>query len=85
MLRVEDMNQKQINQEFKKVTNELIYNKPEVLPYPPEIVRRRELLLFAEVHLCNILDAKKKKHKIRELFETELYQIVMKCYYVWSS
>ncbi|MFA5031441.1 MAG: hypothetical protein WC614_00330 [bacterium] len=75
------MTKKQIKQEYKKITNEIRFNKPEISPYPPEIVKRREFLLFAQVHLGNILGAKSKKEKRKEHFETEMYNKVMEFYY----
>lgn len=80
------MNKKKIEEEFKKLNFELFENKPKInLPYPPDIVKRRELLLFAQVHLSNILDAKLKKDYWKERFETEMYQIVMDFYYEWDN
>ena len=55
------MNKKQIEQEFKKIDYELRVNKPDSAPYPPDLVKRREYLLFAQVHLSNILNAKVKE------------------------
>jgi len=66
------MNRRQINQEFKKITQE-IHNRSKVSPYPLEIVRKRELLLFAEAHLGNILEAKRKKQDIKNFFWSQLY------------
>lgn len=79
------MTNKQIDQEFKKIAYELIVNKPIISPYPPDIVKRREFLLFAEVHLTNILDAKLNKDKLDEKFETEMYNKVMEIYYNWNQ
>ncbi|MDD2890877.1 MAG: hypothetical protein PHE49_09625 [bacterium] len=75
------MTKKQIKQEYKKITTELRFNKPKIAPYPPEIVKRREFLLFAQVHLGNILGAKSKKEKRKERFETEMYNKIMEFYY----
>jgi len=75
------MNKKQIDEEYKKIIYELRINKPFITPYPPDIVKRREYLLFAQVHLNNILDAKLKKDKCYEKFETEMYNKVMDIYY----
>ena len=79
------MNKKQIKQEFKKIDYELRFNKPAVAPYPPDVVKRREFLLFAQVHLSNILDAKSKKDRLSERFETEMYNKVMETYYNWDQ
>jgi len=75
------MNEKQIENEFKKINYELRVNKPDITPYPPDIVKRREFLLFAQVHLNNILDAKLNKDKWEERFETEMYNKLMRIYY----
>lgn len=80
------MNKKEIEEEFKKLNFELFQNKPKIkAPYPPDIVKRRELLLFAQVHLSNILDAKLKKDKWIERFETEMYHKIMNFYYDWDK
>jgi len=79
------MNKKQIDREFRKINYELRVNKPDSTPYPPKIVKRREFLLFAQVHLSNILDAKSKKDKWDERFETQMYNKVMKIYYDWDK
>lgn len=76
------MNKKQIEQEWGKLRFKIIENKLKIDgPYPPDIVRRRELLLFAQVHLCNILDTKSKEDKWAEGFETEIYSKVLEIYY----
>lgn len=79
------MNKKQIGREFKKINHELRINKPDFIPYPPDLIKRREFLLFAQVHLSNILDAKLKKDKWNERFETEMYKIVINNYYNWDK
>ncbi|HIE14402.1 TPA: hypothetical protein EYP70_03930 [Candidatus Bathyarchaeota archaeon] len=79
------MNREQIEQEFKKIDYELRFNKPDSVPYPPELVKRREFLLFAQVHLSNIVDAKSKKDRFSERFETEMYNKVMEIYYNWDQ
>ena len=79
------MNKKQIEREFKKIDYELRVNRPNIAPYPPDIVKRRENLLFAQVHLSNILGAKIKKYKWDEEFETEMYNEVMEIYYNWDK
>lgn len=76
------MNKKQIEQEWGKLKSKIIENKLKIDgPYPPDSVRRRELLLFAQVHLCNILDAKSKEDKWAKGFETEIYSKVLEIYY----
>jgi len=79
------MNKKQIEEEFKKIDYELRFNKPDFAPYPPGLVKRREFLLFAQVHLSNILDDKSKKDGWDERFETEMYNKVMEIYYNWDK
>lgn len=79
------MNKKQIEKEFEKIKYELRINKPAITPYPPDIVKRREHLLFAQVHLNNILGAKLEKDKWSEKFETEMYNNVMDIYYNWDK
>ena len=80
------MTKKQIDKEYKKIGYELFDNKPAITgPYPTNIVKRREFLLFAEVHLGNILGAKLKHDKWDERFETKMYNKVMKIYYNWNE
>jgi len=80
------MNDKQIVQEWKRLNFELLENKPSSDgPYPVEVVKRRELLLFAQVHLSNIMDAKKNNDRKAEYFETEMYRIIMSTYYDWDT
>jgi hypothetical protein len=49
------------------------------------LVRRREFLVFAQVHLNNILDAKSKKDNWNEKLETEMYNKIMEIYYNWDQ
>ena len=79
------MNEKQIEQAFKKIDYEIRFNKPDSTPYLPDLVKKREFLLFAQVHLSNILDAKSKKDKWNEGFETEMYERIMEIYYNWDE
>ncbi|MCK4352067.1 hypothetical protein KAW65_01520 [candidate division WOR-3 bacterium] len=80
------MTRKEIEQEYKKLGFELFENKPKInTPYPPEIVKRREFLLFAQVHLGNILGAKLKGDEWDESFETDMYHKVMEIYYNWEK
>ncbi len=46
---------------------------------------RRNLLLFAQVYLGNILGAKLKKNKQKEKFESKMYNKIMKTYYDWEK
>jgi len=79
------MTREQIEKEFTKIDYELRVNKPETAPYPPDIVKRREYLLFAQVHLSNVFYAKIKKDKWDENFETEMYNKLMEIYYNWDK
>jgi len=80
------MNKEQIEQEYRKLKYEIIENRPKIEgPYPPNIVKRRKFLLFAQVHLTNILDAKARKDKWEEEFETAMYKKVMDIYYNWNK
>lgn len=79
------MNKKQIDREFKKINHELRINKPDFIPYPPDLIKRREFLIFAQVHLSNVLDAKFKRDKNIEIFETEMYNKVIETYYNWDK
>jgi len=79
------MNKNQIEQEWGKLKFELFENKPQIDgPYPPDVVKRRGFLIYAQVHLNNILDAKMKNDKWDEDFETEMYHRVMDLYYNWN-
>lgn len=79
------MNKKQIEQEFKKIDYELRFNKPDFAPYPPDLVKRRELLLFAQVHLSNVLGAKLEKDEMEEEYQESLYRAVMSMYDNWDK
>lgn len=79
------MTKQQIDREYKKNYYELHENKPAIDgPYPPEIVKRRELLLGAQVYLGNILGAKIKKDKIEEALQEFNYWVTMEEYYNWE-
>lgn len=78
------MRREQIEKEFKKIDDELRNNKPNFTPYSCDIIKKREFLLFAQVHLNNILDAKFKRDKWEERFEIEMYNKVMEIYYSWN-
>ena len=67
------MTKRQIDREYEKIDYEIRANKPSISPYPPDIVKRRELLLYAQVHLANIFDAKKQRDKIKASLEEFLY------------
>jgi len=79
------MTKKQIDEEFKKINYELRVNRPKFTPYPPDLVKRREMLLFAQVHLSNVLGAKLNKNVWEENFEENMYKVVMSKYYDWDK
>ncbi len=79
------MNKIQIEKEFKRINYELRFNKPKSVPYPPDLIKRREFLLFAQVHLSNILDAMSREDRWDERFENEMYNKVMEIYYNWNK
>jgi hypothetical protein len=78
------MEKKEIEHEFQKINYELRVNRPDSAPYLPDIVKRREFLLFAQVHLSNILDANLKEDRWSEMFETEMYNKAMEIYFKWG-
>ncbi len=75
----------QINREFKKIDYELRVNKPGSVPYSSDLVKKRELLLYAQVHLSNILAVKLKKDKKSESFQEYLYKVIISNYYNWGE
>lgn len=79
------MTKKQIDREYKKMNCELFVNKPKVVPYPPNIVRRRKLLLEAQVHLSKILEATQKRDKIEKAWQECIYWLTMENYYNWDE
>ncbi len=69
------MTKNQLQKEWKKVIKE-IHGAPKCeVPYPKQAVFARELLLFAQVYLSKI------KNKENILFNSELYQKIMKEFY----
>lgn len=80
------MNKRQIEQEWKRLDFELFENAPKTdKPYPPDVVKRRELLLFAQVHLAEIGWAQKCKDLGAEILHTIAYNLVMSKYYDWGK
>jgi len=79
------MNKKQIKQEFKKIDYEFRFNKPAITPYPSNIIKKRELLLYAQATLSNILAEKLKKDKNNEKFQESLYKVIISNYYKWDN
>jgi len=74
-----------IGKEFKKIDYEFRVNNPNIVLYPPSIVKQRELLLYAQIHLNNVLNAKLRKDKRDERFEAEMYHKVMETYYNYGK
>lgn len=76
------MTKKQIAGAWEKLDFELTENRPKIDgPYPPDVVRRRELLLLAQAHLNKISSAKTNKNSQMEEFHAELYKTIMDNYY----
>lgn len=74
------MTKQQIEKEFKKIDCELRINKPASILYPSDVIKRRKFLLFVQVYLSNILDAKPKEDRWYKKFETETCNRVMEFY-----
>lgn len=68
------------NREWKILKNEIFNNKPQEAPYPQNVVKRRELLLFAESFLAKYQSAVSLKYKD---FFRDLYRSTMKAYFAW--
>ena len=69
------------NQEWEIIKFETHYNKPKIdRPYPENIVRKRELLLLAQLYLADYQSTKSRKYK--NLFR-ELYRLIMDKYFAW--
>lgn len=80
------MTKKQLIMEWKRLDYELFENRPKTdKPYPPAIVERRELLLFAQVHLSEIEWAKKCRDKKAESYHTKMYYKIMQKYYAYDN
>lgn len=80
------MNKNQIEQEYIKLKHEIFENKPKTnKPYPPDIVKRKILLLYAQVHLAEISWATKCKDSETERLHTEAYNLVMSQYDEWEK
>jgi hypothetical protein len=74
------MTKKQLKNEWKRLESEFD-KKPKVSPFPPEIVKKRELLLFAQVELSEVQWAKKCKNLSDEMFHIAMYYLIMSTYY----
>lgn len=79
------MTKKQIDREYKKMNYELFVNKPKTVPYPPNIVSRRQLLLKSQVNLSKMLEAKQRRNKIEESWQKCMYWLTMESYYNWDE
>ena len=80
------MTKKQMVEEWKKIKFEIYENRPKTdEPYPSDIVKRRQLLLYAQVHLAEISWAKKCRDLETERLQTDLYNLVMQNYYEWQK
>ncbi len=78
--------QKQLSKEWQKLNYEIYENRPKTdKPYPRDMVKRRELLIYAQVHLAEISWAKKCKDWETERLHTEAYNLVMQKYYEWEK
>lgn len=72
--------------EWKRLNFEFVENAPKTKkPYPPEVVKRRELLLFAQTHLGEIGYAQESNELWTELVHTVAYNTIMKIYYLWGK
>lgn len=79
------MTNEQINEEYKKLHFEIFENRLKTNnPYPSEVVKRRTLLLYAQVHLAEISWAEKCKDSETERLHTEAYNLVMSQYDEWE-
>jgi hypothetical protein len=80
------MTQKQVTKEWKRLNFELFGNRLKTdKPYPPEIVKRRELLLYAQVHLAEISWAKKCRDLEALRLHSKAYELVMSKYYEFEG
>ena len=76
------MTKRQIAREWKRLYYEIFANKPRSnSPYPPNVVRRRELLLYAQVHLAEISWAQKCGNFEAEKMHMAAYYSVISKYY----
>lgn len=75
-----------IKKEFIELKREIFKNiKKPKFNYTDKIVRKREILLALQVFLGNITEAKRKKEKIKEAFETEIYKRLKEFYYSYNK
>jgi len=70
------MKKQNLGEEWKKVTSEILENKPSLKGvYPDAIIENRELLLLGQVELEGI----ESENNIS--FHSEIYKIIMKYYF----
>lgn len=69
------------NREWKILKDEIFNNRPKKTPYPQDIVKKRELLLFAECFLAKYQFTNSKKY--RDFFG-ELYRKTKNTYLTWD-
>jgi len=80
------MNRKQIEQEWEKLRSLSIKDRPQIDGhYPSDIVKRRELLLIAQVYLSNLINAKNKKNRSLEKLESKIYHKIISRYSSWNT
>jgi hypothetical protein len=80
------MTKKQLLTEWKRLAFEMFENKPKAnKPLPLNIVERRELLLFAQVHLAEISWAIKCKNIAAEIYHTAMYSSIISKYYAYDN
>lgn len=68
--------------EWKILKYELFDNKPDTVPFPRNITKRRELLLIAQCLLSDYECAKTSKAK---RFFSKLYKTTMNLYFNWET
>lgn len=79
------MTRKEIDKEYELLDHELFNNRPIISPYPPDTVKRRELLLRAQVYLAEVLEAKMAKNRDVELYYEYQYRRIMDDYFNWKT
>lgn len=76
------MTKRQIAKEWKRLNYEIFVSKPKTdSPYPLNIVRRRELLLYAQIHLAEISWVKECGDFETKKFHTPAYYSAISKYY----
>lgn len=80
------MNNKDIKKEYAELKKEIFKNiKKTKINYKDKIVWQREILLALQVYLGNIIEAKRRKDKEKEFFDTEVYKKLKKFYYSYNK